>query len=163
MNPQIFGTSTFETHRFLCTELSSGYRTDYTRRSKSLTHALRLCTIIQLLSSTNKIKMNALLNKTIQNGTRRLHNRKQFLGQPASKFFQQCLEKTVQKCCVSVYMLKRTTVFGADMIENTMSVGPVHVLLYRFYPDFIQILFRFYPDFLKTNFIQISSRFYPAF
>ena len=66
--------------------------------------------------------MNALLNKTIQNGTRRLHNRKQFLGQPASKFFQQCLEKTVQKCCVSVYMLKRTTVFGADMIENTTPV-----------------------------------------
>ena len=48
---------------------------------------------------------------------------------------------------------------------------PVHVLLSRFYPDFIQSLSRvdpdfiwvlssFYPDFIlfsKTNFIQISS------
>ena len=55
-----------------------------------------------------------------------------------------------------------------------LSKRPVHGLLSRFYPDFIQILSRFYPDvililswfypdFLKIHFIQILSRFYPNF
>ena len=38
------------------------------------------------------------------------------------------------------------------------SFRPLHVLLSRFYPDFIQILSRFYPDFM-----QISSSFHPEF
>ena len=41
------------------------------------------------------------------------------------------------------------------------------LILYWFYPDFILILSRFYPDFIqiffKTHFIQILSRFYPNF
>ena len=47
---------------------------------------------------------------------------------------------------------------------------PVHVLLSRFYPDFIQILSRFYPDFIqilsrffKNSFYSTLSRFYPNF
>ena len=45
----------------------------------------------------------------------------------------------------------------------------VHVLLSRFYLDFIQILSRFHPDFIHflsrfyPDFIQILSRFYPDF
>ena len=55
--------------------------------------------------------------------------------------------------------------------EATLEVdkGAVHVLLSRFYPDFIQISSRFYLDFIqifsrfeKKN-IQILSRFYPSF
>ena len=38
------------------------------------------------------------------------------------------------------------------LYENVENQRPVHVLLSRFYPDF-----------LKTNFIQILSRFYPNF
>ena len=34
------------------------------------------------------------------------------------------------------------------------------LILSRFYPDFIQILSWFYPDFLETHFIQILSWFY---
>ena len=74
--------------------------------------------------------------------------------------------------------------------NNRRSFRPVHVLLSRFYPyfiqilswsypdfililsrffkkilypDFIQILFKFYQDFLETHFIQILSRFYDDF
>ena len=41
---------------------------------------------------------------------------------------------------------------GDEKIVKTRHEGAVHVLL-----------FRFYPDFLKTHFIQILSRFYPNF
>ena len=44
-------------------------------------------------------------------------------------------------------------------------IGAVHVLLSRFYPDFLethftQIVSRFYPDLKKNHFSQILSRFY---
>jgi hypothetical protein len=53
--------------------------------------------------------------------------------------------------------------------DGETCLGAVHVLLSRFYPDFIQILSWFYPDFiqilarfcqdfLKTHLIQILSR-----
>ena len=45
-----------------------------------------------------------------------------------------------------------------DSEHNFDDTGAVHVLLFRFYPDFIQISSRFYPDF-----IQILFRFYPDF
>ena len=45
----------------------------------------------------------------------------------------------------------------------TSFFSAVHVLLSRFYLDFILILSRFYSDFLKLHFIQILSRFYPNF
>ena len=44
-----------------------------------------------------------------------------------------------------------------NWLEN-VTAGGVHVLLSRFYPDFIQILSRFYLDF-----IQFLSRFYQDF
>ena len=39
-------------------------------------------------------------------------------------------------------------------------ISPVHVLLSRFYPNFIQILFKFYPDFIKIFF---RNSLYPDF
>ena len=48
--------------------------------------------------------------------------------------------------------------WGAAKLGDVEVYRHVHVLLSRFYPDFIQILSRFYPDF-----ILISSKFYPDF
>jgi hypothetical protein len=45
----------------------------------------------------------------------------------------------------------------------TIRIKAVHVLLSRFYPDFVQILFRFYPNNLETQFILFLSRFYSIF
>ena len=61
--------------------------------------------------------------------------------------------------CLWMYIRRISLQFSAcTMFLRTRTNSAIHVLLSRFYLDFIQILSRFYPDF-----IQILSRFYPDF
>ena len=44
---------------------------------------------------------------------------------------------------------------GHKILKNVLPLRLVHMILSRFYLNFILILSKFYPDFLLTHFIQI--------
>ena len=125
-----------------------------------------------------EVKISRLCSRVVSNQERNIMTPKRFIillaaddGMPKDccSYSKDQFDQAVAAICLPITIPSNDFWFqGKKTCMNfARSKSAVHVLLSRFYPafylDFIQILFRFYPDFIQIKKKLTLSRFYPNF